>query len=183
MKYALVLLITLLSYSCIPLKVAPDIADGKVYAPKKFKKQLPKQHTYVFNDPKDANEFYNYVNAKFQIVYDDATGNIPITMNDKTYYLTFYEVERDTKTVNLVPILVNSAMENKGYTPAFEEAEVTRVGYWYVALTISDTALGDALDPNYKDHKEVLQYANHMRNEYLTTVEYIEVYLRSTIKD
>jgi len=183
MKYVFILFITLFVGSCVPLKIAPNIEGGKIYAPKKFKKQLPEQHVYAFNDPKDANEFYNYINAKFQIVYDDATGNIPIELEEKTYYLTFYEVERDTKTVNLVPILVNSAMENKGYTPAFEDVEVTRTGYWYIALTISDEALHDALDPSYSHHAQILDYANAMLNEYLTTVDYIEVYLRSTIKN
>ena len=53
--------------SCIPLQIAPNIEGAKVYKGKKFKKQLPKQNVYVFEDPKDVNEFYTYINAKYDI--------------------------------------------------------------------------------------------------------------------
>ena len=73
------------------MKIAPDIKGAKIYNGKKFLKQLPKQNVYVFNDPKNANEFYAYINAKYKIDYDDQGGNIPIQINDKLYFLTFYE--------------------------------------------------------------------------------------------
>lgn len=172
-------LLVMLFVSCIPLKIAPNFDGGKLFPPKKFKKQLPNNYVYAFEDPKDANEFFEYMNAKFQIVYDDATGNIPITIDTETYYLTFYEVERSTKTVNLLPMAIDAGLENNGYNPVLENAHVTRSGKWFIALTITDENQLDALKPAYKNHYKVIGYADAMRNEYLTTVHYIEVYLKS----
>lgn len=61
------LLCVLLVQSCIPLRVAPTIKDYKVTKGKRFKKGLPKKNVFVFEDPKDADEFYNYINTKFQL--------------------------------------------------------------------------------------------------------------------
>ncbi|NVN17085.1 hypothetical protein GUA46_01920 [Muricauda sp. HICW] len=53
--------------SCIPLRIAPNIKDYKLIQGKRFKKGLPKKSVFVFEDPKDANEFYEYINTKFQL--------------------------------------------------------------------------------------------------------------------
>ncbi|WP_432411976.1 hypothetical protein [Rasiella sp. SM2506] len=179
MKYLSVVLVALFFVSCIPLQIAPNFEGGKIFPPKKLKKQLPNNYVYAFEDPKDANEFFRYMNAKFQILYDDATGNIPIIIDAQTYYLTFYEVERSTKTVNLIPMAIDAGLEEKGLGPVLESAHETRVGKWFIALTITDEALLDALKPEYQNHPKVLAYADHMRTEYLNTVHYIEVYLKS----
>jgi len=182
MKYFSATVLLLFFVSCIPLQVTPNFKGGKVFPPKKFKKQLPYNYVYAFEDPKDANEFYAYINAKFQIVYDDATGNIPVKIDAQTYYLTFYEVERSTKTVNLLPMAIDAGLENKGYEPMLENAHVTRKGSWFVALTVTDDTMKDALKPAYENHTKVLTYVNTMREEYLHTVEYMEVYLKSKPK-
>ena len=181
MKYVYTVLFFFLFISCIPLSLAPNIDGGKVYAPKKFKKHLPQNYVYVFEDPKDANEFFEYMNAKFQIFYDDDLGNIPIKIENNTYYLTFYEVERNTQTINLVPIVVDAKLDQEGYSPIMEDVYVTRTGNWYIAITVTDEELKDALNPTYKSHKKIIEYADAMRVEYLTTAQYIEIYLKSTI--
>lgn len=167
------------AFSCIPLQIAPNIDGAKIYKGKKFKKQLPKQYVYVFEDPKDANEFYTYINAKFDIDYDIGGGNVPITINQKKYYLTFYEVERNTKTVNLVPIAVDIASESKGNDPIFENMYTSRNGSWYIALTVSDDNFNDNLKEEDPAHKQILKHLDYLRNEYLTTANYMEVYLKS----
>tara|TARA_R100001369_G_C3310121_1_gene167184 strand:+ start:163 stop:714 length:552 start_codon:yes stop_codon:yes gene_type:complete len=179
MKYLYIIAFSSLFISCIPLSIAPKIDSGKIYAPKKFKKHLPYNYVYVFEDPKDANEFFNYMNAKFQVVYDDDLGNIPIEIENNTYYLTFYEVERNTQTVNLIPMMVDAKLDQEGYSPMLEDAHVTRTGNWYIALTVTDEKLKDALNPSYKSHRNIVAYADAMRTEYLTTAEYIEIYLKS----
>lgn len=179
MNYLFAILLALFSVSCIPLNIAPNFEEGKLFPPKKFKKQLPHNYVYAFEDPKDANEFFEYMNAKFQIVYDDVTGNIPIIIDTETYYLTFYEVERSTKTVNLLPIAIDAGLENNGYGPMLENTHVTRSGKWFIALTITDETQFDALKPTYNNHEKVKRYANAMREEYLTTVHYIEIYLKN----
>jgi len=179
MKHLYTVFFAFFFISCIPLSIAPNIDGGKVYPPRKFKKHLPQNYVYVFEDPKDANEFFEYMNAKFQVVYDDDLGNIPIKIENNTYYLTFYEVERNTQTVNLVPIVVDAKLDQEGYSPILEDAHVTRTGNWYIAITVTDEGLKDALNPSYDNYKKIVAYADTMRTEYLTTVEYIEIYLKS----
>ena len=167
--------------SCIPLQIAPKIEGGKVMLGKKFKRKLPKQYTYVFEDPKDANEFYHYVNAKYQKTYDDAEGNIAVTIAGEEHFLTFYEVERSTQTVNLIPMIVDAALEEKGYGSGsgLESAYTSRSGTWYLALTVTDSDFKDSLHPEYDQQKAVVAYVEGLRQEYLSTMHYIEVYLKS----
>lgn len=164
--------------SCIPLQIAPKIEGAKVYKGRKFKKQLPKQSVYVFEDPKDANEFYTYINAKYDIDYDVGGGNLPITINNKNYFLTFYEVERNTKTVNLVPIVVDAAMDSKGNDRIFDGNYTSRSGSWYIALTVTDDNFNDNLKETDPANKEIIKHLDYLRNEYLTTANYMEIYLK-----
>jgi len=167
-----------LAVSCIPLQIAPNIEGAKVYSGKKFKRKLPKQQVYVFEDPKDANEFYTYINARYKIDYDEGGGNVPITIHEKKYYLTFYEVERNTKTVNVIPIIVDIALESKGNAAILEDIHYSRLGTWYIALTVSDEEFNDNLKVDDPEHKQVIKHLDNLRNEYLTTANYMEVYLK-----
>jgi hypothetical protein len=53
--------------SCIPLSFAPKIKTDKVKLAKRFKRDLPKQHGFIFEDPKEADEFYTFINTKYQL--------------------------------------------------------------------------------------------------------------------
>lgn len=179
LKGTFLVLIGFLLFSCIPLQIAPNIDGAKIYKGKKFKRKLPKQHVYVFEDPKEANEFYTYINAKYKIDYDDGGGNVPITINGKKYYLTFYEVERNTQTVNLIPMIVDAAFESKGNSPILEDFHYSRSGAWYIALTVSDEDFNDNLKEDDPDRKRIIKHLDNLRNEYLTTANYMEIYLKN----
>lgn len=166
-------------FSCIPLKIAPDIKEAKIYKGKKFRKQLPKQNVYVFKDPKNANEFYAYINAKYKIDYDDKGGNIPIHIKEKPYFLTFYEVERSTKTINLIPIVADAALEDKGQEAVFQDMYTYRSGSWYIALTVNDKDFKDLLKEDDPSHKAIIEHLDLMRKEYLSTANYMEIYLKN----
>ncbi|GHC46065.1 hypothetical protein [Ulvibacter litoralis] len=174
-----IIILLLVTTSCIPLRVAPNLEEGKIVKAKKFVNNLPNQFSYVFDDPKEANEFYYYINAKYQLNYDDFNGNIPVVINGQTCYLTFYEVNKETKTVNLVPVLVDAALEDKGHAPVLKSLEVTRSGKWYLALTVTDDHLNDCLNEEHQNFEEVEKYVSNLRNEYLTTTHYIEVFLKA----
>ena len=165
--------------SCIPLKIAPNIEGAKVYKGKKFKKYLPKQQVYVFKDPKNENEFYNFINAKFDLDYDIFGGNLPLVIDGKDYLLSFYEVERSTKVVNLAPIAVDVLLEGKGHDPYLAETEIYRAGTWYIALTVSDNNFGDMLKEDNPQFRNIIKYLDNLRNEYLYTANYLEVYLKN----
>lgn len=163
---------------CIPLKIAPRFEGARVYVGKKFKKNLPQQNVYVFEDPKNANEFYHYINAKYKLDYDVVGGNLPLVIGDKKYYLTFYEVERSTQTVNLVPIAVDVALAANGHDPYLADAEYSRAGSWYIALTVTDDDFKDNLKETYPSRELLLKHLDAMRQEYLSTANYTEVYLK-----
>jgi hypothetical protein len=177
-KIICLILLAASTFSCIPLQIAPNIDGAKLYKGKKFKKNLPKQGVYVFEDPKDANEFYTYINAKFDIDYDIGGGNVPITIKNKKYFLTFYEVERNTKTVNLVPIVADAVMDSKGIDPVFENHYSSRSGSWYIALTVTDEDLHDNLKEDDPAYASIIKHLDHLRNEYLSTANYMEIYLK-----
>jgi len=178
MKLLLLLFSLLLFTSCIPLKVAPKIKEDKLIVAKKFKRTLPKKHSYVFEDPKDANEFYNYINTKYELNHENVQNNVPVLINGYQYFLTFHEIERVTKTVNLIPLVVDASLDSKGYSPILEDVYSTRTGNWYIVLTVSDSKLNDCLDPNYGDREVIIEYLKKERLEYLATTNYFDALFR-----
>ncbi len=74
MRYTALLLILCLFQACVPIQIAPNMDKGKVMDGKKFKQQLPDRQICVFSDPKNTNEFNNYIDTIFQL------NNIAIQM-------------------------------------------------------------------------------------------------------
>jgi hypothetical protein len=58
-------LLILLAYSCIPYKIAPKIDGELIVKAKKFKKDLPNFYGFVFEDTKNTDEFYKFINTKY----------------------------------------------------------------------------------------------------------------------
>jgi hypothetical protein len=48
---------------------------------------------------KNAAEFYNFMNAKYDLNHTNVESNIPITINNKIYYLSFFWTRENDKTV------------------------------------------------------------------------------------
>lgn len=179
MKALLVCIILLQFTSCIPISVAPSIETDKVMKGKKFKKRLPKKHTFIFEDPKDANEFYNYINTKYQLNHNDVEYNVPFKVDEEQYYFSFHEVERKTQTINLLPIFWNAKLEQNGHDPIGESLETSRENYWYIAITVTNDSFDDCLHPNYHKQQEIVGFLRSLRVEYLTTHNYIEAMLKN----
>lgn len=172
MKPIVYFLLLLILSSCIPIRVAPNISTHKVTIGKKFKNTLPKEYVFIFEDNKDADEFYNYINAKFQRNYLDVEYNSSFTINGKQYYLSFYEVEIPDKKVNLVPIAVDLATRNSNFETDFSDSYSSRKGNWYIAISVSDEDLRNCLDPIYPLKQSILDYLIEIRSEYLNTNNY-----------
>jgi len=162
----------LLFSSCIPTKIAPTIKEDKVMVAKKFKKGLPKRNSFIFEDPKNANEFYQYINYKFNLNDKDVQWNVPFIVNDIEYYLSFHEVERSTKTINLAPMVIDAALEQNDHTPILEELYTSRSGKWYVVLTVNDQDFKDCLKEGYDERDEIVVFLRQLRKEYLSTSHY-----------
>ncbi len=182
MKQLFVILIFLSFFSCIPLKTAPTIKGDTVMIGKKFKKSLPRNHMFIFEDPKDANEFYNFINTKYDQKENNVAFNVPVKIENQNYFLSFHEIERSSKTVNLVPVVIDAKRESNGNDSLLQEAHVSRLGKWYLGLTVTDSAINDCLDPNYKTHGQVLKYLRNLKEEYLNTTNYLEAKLKEQQK-
>jgi len=164
--------------SCIPVSIAPNIETDKLIKAKQFKRDLPDDYAFIFEDPKDADEFYRFIDAKYHRKSTDVESNVPITVDKNTYFLSFYEREKTTKTVNLVPVLVDAKRESNGNDPILEELHTSRTGQWYLVLTVNDNDFKDGLHPSYEARDSIIEYLRKLREEYLSTHNYIETYLK-----
>ncbi len=166
--------------SCIPLRIAPNIKDYKVTEGKRFKKGLPKKTVFVFEDPKNENEFYDYINTKFQLNDYYVDVQVPFSLDAKTFYFSFYEVEIPTKSINLIPLALDVALNKAAdMDPVFDEVHTSRTGNWYIAIEVFKDNNGDCLSENSVSRELVLSYLRKLKNEYLATDNYNEVVFKN----
>jgi hypothetical protein len=178
MKNLVLFIFSVLITSCIPLSIAPSIEDYKLVKGKRFKRKLPRYKTFIFEDPKKAGEFYQFADAKFNLQDEVIERMISFTLDDKEFYFSFYEVQKKTRTINLLPMVIDSKLDSKGIDPILEDDYLSRSGYWYLAISIIDTEEKDCLDENHKDYNKILSYLKDFKEEYLTTHNYLETVLK-----
>ena len=181
MKTSFLITIVLLVSSCIPLSIAPRIETDKVKIGRKFKRSLPNQYSFIFEDPKNANEFYDFINAKFDLDFDLVDANVPFMVDSIPYALSFYEVEKVDRSINLVPILIDASLNAEDNDPMMQELYTSRNGHWYIVLTVIDEELTDCLAPSYKQRDAVVRYLRALRDEYLSTSDYEIAFLRNQL--
>lgn len=172
--FASVLLITT---SCIPYKFAPKFKneDYKVIKAKKFQKTLAKETSFIFKDPKDADEFYNYINTKYQLNHINVGTNSPVQINGETHYFTYHEVERTDESLMLPLVVTDLKRGSNGNDPLFEKHYTTRKGHWYIVITVYDENLKNCLLDKHPNKSEVLNYLKDLQQEYLKTHNYEEL--------
>ncbi len=155
--------------SCISLRKAPSIATHKIATAKKFQRKFPRETAFIFEDPKDADKFYNFINTKFELNDMDVGFDVPISINKVTYYLTYHEAEIPNKKLNLLGLAVDASLKIKGLDPIFQDGYVEREGHWFLAITIYDSDGKNCLKRSYPARKIVLDYLRLLQNEYLNT--------------
>ena len=98
---------------------------------------------------------------------------LPFSVNNRQYFLSYYEVSRETKTINLLPMLVDSNRESKGKDPLMEDYYSSRSkGVWYIAITVHNAESSDCLSKDFKNKEEVTKYLKNLKDEYLATYNY-----------
>ncbi|MCT4629283.1 hypothetical protein [Winogradskyella sp.] len=158
--------------SCITIRKAPKITTHKISTAKKFQRKFPKEKAFIFEDPKNADEFYHFINTKFKLNDIDVGFDVPITINNKTYYFTYYEAEIPDKKFNLLGLAVDATLKVKGMDPLFDEGYVKRNGHWYIAITVYDEENKNCLKSKYPNRKAILDYLRLLHNEYLHSPTY-----------
>lgn len=171
--------------SCIPIRIAPKIEDYKIARGKKFKRSLSKRQMFIFENPKDENHFYDYVNTKFQLEHVKVYDDIPFKVDDERYFFAWYEVEIPDKTLNLAPAVIdvalNGVLGNDAFEPYLLESvdSFHRKGNWYIAIEVYSDTEKDCLTTQALSREVVLKYLRVLKEEYLTTHNYNEVVFKN----
>ncbi|NKI27911.1 hypothetical protein HCG49_15215 [Arenibacter sp. 6A1] len=176
-RILLVLLIGGLCFSCIPLRIAPRIEDYKISQGKKFKRGLPKRQLFLFQDPKEATAFYNFVNSKFQLGDENVMDDVPFTIAQDQYFFSFYEIQIPTKHINFFPLLFDSFFNAALNIQEGEERdpEEIRKDNYYIGIEVYSDFEEDCLLENSLSRTVVLKYLRNLKNEYLVTQQNHEV--------
>lgn len=171
--------------SCIPLRIAPQIEDYKIIRGKKFKRNLSERQMFVFEDPKQAEQLYSFINKKFNLKNENVYDDVPFVVDGKQYFFAFYEIEIPDKALNLGPLLVdlvlNMALENEApeFYLADESRDIIRTENWYVAIEVYSDLEKDCLAKGSLSREAVLKYLRDLKNEYLATNNYNETVFKN----
>lgn len=177
--------IVFLTYSCIPIRIASQIEDYKITRGKKFKRSLSKRQMFIFENSKDENHFYDYVNTKFRLEHLKVYDDVPFNIDDEQYFFTWYEVEIPNKTLNLAPVIIdvvlNGMLGNDDFEPyALQSVDrFQRKGNWYIAVEVYSDAEKDCLTTSALSREVVLKYLRALKQEYLVTHNYDEVVFKN----
>lgn len=173
------LISVLLLAGCFPVAIAPDLTNGEIINGKKFKKQLPDRQAYIFTDSKPADEFYYYLRAKYERQPDAVEDNVPVSINDEQFYVSFYETSKSTKTVNLINPLVNEVLERNNISGVLNEETVRYAGdTYYIVLMVSDEEFNDGLSENHTSYSKIYEYVEKLQAEYLATNNYNQLLMK-----
>lgn len=171
--------------SCIPFQFAPTIEDYKLVKGKRFKKGLPQKTTFVFQDPKEHGEFYDYINTKFKLNHDFVDVEVPFQIEGELFYFSFYEVIKKSKALFLLPLAtdltVHAATNADEFEPtvANEDNTILEAGTFYIAIEVYSDNEKDCLHQNSPNEKKVLAYLQALKSEYLNTDNYNEVLFKN----
>ena len=179
MRFFGLLLVFLTAFSCIPYSFAPKIESYKVLKANKIKRNISPHHVFAFKDTKEANAFYDFLYMKYPDHDGPVNQNIEVTIAGRMYYMSFYECERSTNTVNILPMALDGVLASKDMDPVLEEHHTSRFGNWYILITIEDLGFKDGLQPNYIHQQKIVSFLNSLRQLYYATDNYKELLFKS----
>ena len=158
MKHLTIILLALTLTACIPVSFAPDFHKKgyKVKEAKRFKHKLPEQQAFIFEDTREAEAFYDFINTKLELYNLDVDYEVPFRIDGALYYLSFYEVEKFTSAIDILNLTDDVIIES---------------GTWYIVITVVDNDSKDCLKESHPKHALVLQYLKDLKQEYLSIKE------------
>lgn len=133
---------------------------------------MPRETAFIFKDPKQADEFYQYINKKYRLNDRDVGINVPFQLEGERLYLSYYEAERTDKSVNLPLVAIDAKRQRNGNNRLFEGNYTNRTGHWYIIITINDEMLKNCLIDKHPLKEKTIQYLRDLKQEYLTTTNY-----------
>ena len=171
MKKLLICLLLLFTVSCIPLQNAPDIKDYEIVLAKKFKRDLPSRYAFVFQDQMDADMFYQFFIWKFGRIDVDLHEDMPFQVGDSTFYITFYERQKKSVTLNLLPLVIDAVAMSSGGDPVIDDYDIVDKDneIWYILIMATDSEYNDCLKPSYVKQNELVEALRELMEEYNNT--------------
>ncbi len=151
----------------------------------RFERNLPQREMFIFEDPKEAYMFYNYVDLKNALNNDNVYDDVPFEIDEKQYFFSFYETEIPDKQLNLFPfiadIFLNAAIGNDAIEPILSNRleEIQRIGNWYIAIEVYTDTEKDCLALKSLSRETVLKYLRDLKEEYLSTNNYNELVFKN----
>ena len=172
---------SLFLFSCIPYRISPSIETYRIMNNRRFLKKVPKSKSFVFIDPKEADEFHRFITIKLTptrpwespLPYWE-TQQFLFTIERDSFYLTYYEAYKVTKTINLLPIFIDKSLNKKQIDPLLEDHYSSSRDHWYIILTVRDANEKDALNTKHPFRAKVIAYLEAIRREYLSTHNYTD---------
>lgn len=176
MKKLVFLLVSIIITSCIPVNVAPKFKnkDYKIIQAKKFKRKLPRETSFIFKDPKNDGEFYDYINYKYKLNNRNVGLNTSITIEGDTYYLTYSETDKNDTTLNILPVVIDAKLESDMLSSVY----TSRKGHWYIIITVYDNNLKNCLIDKHPKKDIIVNYLKALKKEYLSTGDYKALYFK-----
>ncbi len=178
MKKLVIWILPLFITSCIPIKNAPEIKDYKIVVAKRFKRDLPRKYAFVFEDSKNADEFYRFLYWKLGRLDTNIEVDLPFQVDKETFYMSFHERPKRSVTVNLIPVFIDAVLVSQDMESMLDGAYSSEKESWYILITVSDSKLEDCLAPSYPQKREVVSTLKGFKDEYENTHHYIEAYLK-----
>ncbi|UNY97412.1 hypothetical protein MQE36_09925 [Zhouia spongiae] len=83
-------------------------------------------------------------------------------IDGRQYYMSFYECERSTNTINLLPMAIDGVLESKEMGPLLEDSYTSRYGKWYILIEVHDEEFNDCLSPRYEYRDQVEGFLNDL---------------------
>lgn len=89
-----------------------------------------------------------------------------LSLPERRIMVSFYETDKTSQTVNLIPILIDAKLENSDRDPILERLHASQQGAWYIVLMITAQNFDDALKPRYQYQEDVKEFARTLKEEY-----------------
>ncbi len=139
---------------------------------------------FIFEDPKQAGDFYEYVNTKFELEHQSVFDDVPFLLREKQYFFAFYEIDIPDKVLNLAPMVADALWNEVVYdgqeeTRGMQPQDVLRKGNWYIAIEVYSDTEKDCLVKDSLSRETVLKYLSTLKKEYLATHNYNEVVFKN----
>ncbi len=136
---------------------------------------------FIFENPKDADHFYDYVNTKFTLNDENVYDDIPFKIGGQHYFFSFYEVDIPDKTINFLTFFISHTLSAAlDYEDENDTApEEVRKENDYLAIEVYNDIEHDCLTDTSLSREVVLKYLRALKEEYLSTHNYNEVVFKN----